>query len=146
MVDQTIFKTAQKYGFNSLYFDEINLYIIDDYVQYVRSLLNSQCDYLRINRNWFAVSETRRSTKRARVSSDWQVHTSDKVEADHRDRERKKAKYRRPEAQPERGERSLLKAAISRRCFKRTNLHGKAAGGQGKSYGHVCAYRNNVRK
>ena len=95
MVDQTIFKTAQKYGFNSLYFDEINLYIIDDYVQYVRSLLNSQCDYLRVNRNWFAVSETRRSTKRARVSSDWQVHTSDKVEADHRDRERKQAKYRR---------------------------------------------------
>ena len=34
MVDQTIFKTAQKYGFNSLYF-EISLDIIDDYVQYV---------------------------------------------------------------------------------------------------------------
>ena len=32
MVDQTIFKTAQKYGFNSLYFDEISLAIIDDYV------------------------------------------------------------------------------------------------------------------
>ena len=51
MVDQTIFKTAQKYGFNSLYFDEISLNIIDDYVQYVLPLLNSQCDYLLVNRN-----------------------------------------------------------------------------------------------
>ena len=51
MIDQTIFKTAQKYGFNSLYFDEISLDIIDDYVQYVRPLLNSQCDYLLLNRN-----------------------------------------------------------------------------------------------
>ena len=32
MVDQTIFKTAQKYGFNSLYFNKISLHIIDDYV------------------------------------------------------------------------------------------------------------------
>jgi hypothetical protein len=28
MVDQTIFKTAQRYGFNSLYFDEISLEIL----------------------------------------------------------------------------------------------------------------------
>ena len=51
MVDQTIFKTAQKYGFNSLYFDEISLDIVDDYIQYVRPLLNPQCDYLLLNRN-----------------------------------------------------------------------------------------------
>ena len=51
MDDQTIFKTAQKYGFNSLYFDEISLGIIDDYVQYVRPLLNSQCEYLLVNRS-----------------------------------------------------------------------------------------------
>lgn len=51
MVDQTIFKTAQKYGFNSLYFDEISMGIVDDYVQYVRPLLNPQCEYLLVNRN-----------------------------------------------------------------------------------------------
>lgn len=51
MVDQTIFKTAQKYGFNSLYFDEISLGIVDDYVQYVRPLLDPQSDYLLLNRN-----------------------------------------------------------------------------------------------
>ena len=30
MVGQTILKPAQKYGFNSLYFDEISLDIVDD--------------------------------------------------------------------------------------------------------------------
>ena len=51
MVDQTIFKTAIKYGFNMLYFDEISLGIVDNYVQYVRPLLHPQCDYLLLNRN-----------------------------------------------------------------------------------------------
>ena len=32
MVDQKIFKTAIKYSFNSLYFDEISLAIVDNYV------------------------------------------------------------------------------------------------------------------
>ena len=140
MVDQTTFKTAQKYGFNYLYFDEISLDIIDDYVQYVRPLLNSHVmRLLAIKSKRFAVSETHRSAKRPRVSSDWQVHTSDKVQADHRDRKRKQVGLRRatsrvwrPEAQLERGESSLSKAAISRRCFKRTNVHGKAAGRQGE--------------
>ena len=39
MVDQTIFKMAKKYGFNSLYFDEISLGIVDDYVRFVRPFL-----------------------------------------------------------------------------------------------------------
>ena len=30
MADQTIFKAAKKYGFNSLYFNEISLGIVDD--------------------------------------------------------------------------------------------------------------------
>ena len=51
MVDQTIFKTAQKYGFNSLYFDEISMGMVGDYVQYVRPLLDPQSDYLLLNRN-----------------------------------------------------------------------------------------------
>ena len=43
----------------------------------------------------FAVSETHRSAKRPRVSSDWQVHTSDKVQADHRDREHEQVGFKR---------------------------------------------------
>lgn len=51
MVDQRIFKTAQSYGFNSLYFDDVSFEIIDDYVQFVRPLLKPQCEYLLVNRN-----------------------------------------------------------------------------------------------
>ena len=51
IVDETIFKTAIKYGFNSLYFDGVSLGIVDDYVQYVRSLFHPQCDYPLLNRN-----------------------------------------------------------------------------------------------
>ncbi len=51
MVDQTIFKTTQRYAFNSLYFDEISLGIVEDYVKLVRPLLNPQCEYLLLNRN-----------------------------------------------------------------------------------------------
>lgn len=51
MIDQTKFKTAKKYGFNSLYFDVISLDIVDDYVRFVRPLLQPQCEYLLVNRN-----------------------------------------------------------------------------------------------
>ena len=47
IVDQTIFKTTKKCGFNYLYFDEISLSIVDDYVRFVRPFL----DYLLVNRN-----------------------------------------------------------------------------------------------
>ena len=43
----------------------------------------------------FAVSETHRSANRPHVSSDWQVHASEKVQADHRDRKRMKVEFRR---------------------------------------------------
>ena len=51
MVDQSKFKTAKKYGFDSLYFDELSLNIVDDYVRFVRPSLKPQCDYLLVNRN-----------------------------------------------------------------------------------------------
>ena len=79
MVDQTIFKTAIKYGFNSLYFDEISLGIVDDYVQYVRPLLHPQCDYLLLNRNGMQFQKTYRSTKRARIPSNRQVYSPNKI-------------------------------------------------------------------
>ena len=43
----------------------------------------------------FAISETRRSAKHPCASSDWEVHTSDKVQADHRDQEHEQVGFRR---------------------------------------------------
>ena len=51
MVDQTTFKSAKKYGFDSLYFDEISLDVVHNYVRYVRPLLQPRCDYLLVNHN-----------------------------------------------------------------------------------------------
>eukprot|EP00112_Aurelia_sp_Birch-Aquarium-sp1_P005370 Seg1608.2 transcript_id=Seg1608.2/GoldUCD/mRNA.D3Y31 product="hypothetical protein" protein_id=Seg1608.2/GoldUCD/D3Y31 len=49
-VDQTEFKTAQKYAFDSLIFDETSTRIIDDYIMHIRPLLNPQCDYVLVTR------------------------------------------------------------------------------------------------
>ena len=50
-VDQTEFKTAQQYTFDSLIFDETSTRIIDDYVMHIRPLLNPQCDNVLITRS-----------------------------------------------------------------------------------------------
>ena len=50
-VDQTEFKTAQQYSFDSLIFDETSTRIIDDYIMHIRPLLSPQCDYVLVTRN-----------------------------------------------------------------------------------------------
>ena len=50
-VDQTEFKTANQYSFDSLIFDETSTRILDEYIQYVRPLLNPQCDYVLVTRS-----------------------------------------------------------------------------------------------
>ena len=50
-VDQTEFKTAQQYAFDSLIFDETSTRIIDDYIMHIRPLLNPQCDYVLVTRS-----------------------------------------------------------------------------------------------
>ena len=51
MVDQKIFKTAKRYGFDSVYFDEVSINFLEQYIMYVRPLLNPTCDYILVNRN-----------------------------------------------------------------------------------------------
>ena len=51
MVDQTIFKTAIKYGFDSVYFDECSMEILGKYIMYIRPLLTPTCEYVLVNRN-----------------------------------------------------------------------------------------------
>ena len=50
-VDQTTFKTAKTYGFYSFILDKESLQLIDEYIKYVRPLLNPLCDFLLVNRN-----------------------------------------------------------------------------------------------
>ena len=51
MVDQKIFKTAKRYGFDCVYFDECSMDMIEKYIKYIRPLLTPTCEYVLVNRN-----------------------------------------------------------------------------------------------
>ena len=51
MVDQKIFKTAKRYGFDSVYFDECSMDMLEKYIKYIRPLLTPSCEYVLVNRN-----------------------------------------------------------------------------------------------
>ena len=50
-IDQKTFKTAGKYGFDSLVLTDANMKVLDGYISYVRPLLKPQCDFVLVNRN-----------------------------------------------------------------------------------------------
>ena len=50
-IDQKTFKTAGKYGFDSLVLTDANMKVLDGYIAYVRPLLKPQCDFVLVNRN-----------------------------------------------------------------------------------------------
>ena len=50
-VDQKMFKTSEKYAFDSLLLESTDLQVIEQYRQHVRPLLNPKCDYLLVTRN-----------------------------------------------------------------------------------------------
>ena len=50
-VDQTTFKTTKTYGFDSFILDVKSIALIDEYIKYIRPLLNPLCDFLLVNRN-----------------------------------------------------------------------------------------------
>ena len=51
MVDQKIFKTAKRYGFDSVYFDECSMDMIEKYLRFIRPLLTPTYEYVLVNRN-----------------------------------------------------------------------------------------------
>lgn len=51
IIDQTVFKTKDRYGFDSLIFSQEVIGIVNGYVKCVRPRLNPSCDYLLITRN-----------------------------------------------------------------------------------------------
>ena len=48
---QKMFKTAEKYGFDSLILTDANMQVLNGYISYVRPLLKPQCDFVLMNRN-----------------------------------------------------------------------------------------------
>eukprot|EP00795_Rhopilema_esculentum_P017891 gene17891-biopygen2671 len=50
-VDQKKFKTADKYGFDSMVIDDVCMHVLDDYVRHVRPRFLPKCEYLLLTRN-----------------------------------------------------------------------------------------------
>ena len=50
-IDQKTFKTAGKYGFDSLILTDANMQVLNGYIWYIRPLLKPQCDFVLVNRN-----------------------------------------------------------------------------------------------
>jgi len=50
-IDQKKFKTASKYGFDSLIPTEVSMQVLECYINFVRPLLKPQCDFVLFTRN-----------------------------------------------------------------------------------------------
>ena len=50
-IDQKTFKTAGKYGFDSLILTAPNMQVLNGYISYFRPLLKPRCDFVLVNRN-----------------------------------------------------------------------------------------------
>ena len=50
-IDQKAFKTAGKYGFDSLILTDADMQVLNGYISYVRPLLKPRCDFVLVNRN-----------------------------------------------------------------------------------------------
>ena len=50
-IAQKMFKTAEKYGFDSLILTDASMQVLDNYISFVRPLLNPRCDYALVTRN-----------------------------------------------------------------------------------------------
>ena len=51
LIDQKMFKTAGKYGFDSLYVTDTSMRVLDGYINHIRPLLKPNCDYVLVTRN-----------------------------------------------------------------------------------------------
>ena len=50
-IDQKLFKTADKYVFNSIVLDKVCISILNGYMKYIHLFLHPDCDYLLVNQN-----------------------------------------------------------------------------------------------
>jgi len=50
-IDQRMFKTAAKYGFDSIYLTETHMRVLEGYITHIRPRLHPSCDYVLVTRN-----------------------------------------------------------------------------------------------
>ena len=52
-IDQKMFKTAGKYGFDSLFLTDTSIQVLDGYIDHIRPHLKATCDYVLVTRNGY---------------------------------------------------------------------------------------------
>ena len=50
-IDQKLFKTTGKYGFDSLFLTDTSMHVFDGYIKFICPLLKPNCDYVLVTRN-----------------------------------------------------------------------------------------------
>ena len=132
MFDQ-VFKTAKKYGFDSVYFDENSLSAVQQYVTYIRRLLKPTCEYVLGNRNGVQVQKMSELLSIRRellgVRRDRKIHPPYKIQTDYRDGEFRKpvtngteVDIRRPKAEFQRCASALSEETFATGCSTRTTV------------------------
>lgn len=72
-LDQTIFKTKEKYGFDTLIFCKQVLDIVNGYIACIRPLLRPKCDFLLLNRNGCQLVQLSDSFGRLIFQGNWEI-------------------------------------------------------------------------
>ena len=79
LINETIFKTKEKYGFDWLIFWNDVLTLIKNYINFIRSRLSPCCDYVLISRNGKQFSKLSNVFERAVVFSYWKIYKADTI-------------------------------------------------------------------
>ena len=80
IINQTIFKTKEKYGFHSLIFsnDDV-LTFIKNCINFIRPRLNPCCDYVLICQNGKQISKLSNIFARVVFFSNWKIYKLDTI-------------------------------------------------------------------
>ena len=129
-IDQKKFKTASKYGFDSLILTDASVQVLDSYINFVRPLLKPQCEFILVTRNggqhsklgdvmsklvFDAIGKFIHPTRYCRDAKPQSAHKQGATNF-----------VRRPKTQFCRCKSSLSKAKIARSCCQSSRVSSKA--------------------
>ena len=78
-IDQIVFKTAGRYGFDSLILTDASMQVLDSYINFVRPLLKPRSEFVLVTRNGGQHS------KLGGAMSKWKIHPSHSLSSNSRD-------------------------------------------------------------